>query len=174
MYRSSTLYARSWFKASSKIGLIIKVRHFPFPYVYQFLIPNKEYTLYQWLRRNALDYFHDTAPAPEMAAIEEGWEERQQAKKAVKAYLTDTPSTVAFVHGPQGSGKTALIEQLVSESDRTVLVIDCKELLKTSSDSETVGALAKQTGYWPMFTFLNSMSSLIDLASVGLIGQKSK
>jgi len=35
-----------------------------------------------------------------------------------------------------------------------------------------VAELAKQTGYWPVFTFFNSMSNLIDLASVGLIGQK--
>jgi predicted AAA+ superfamily ATPase len=131
--------------------------------------------LYQWLQRNALDYFHKTAPdSSETTTIEEGWEERQQAKKAIIAYLTDTPSTVAFVHGPQGSGKSSLVQQLVSEYDRTVLVIDCKELLKASSDSETVDALAKQTGYWPVFTLLNSMSSLIDLASMGLIGQKGK
>ena len=31
--------------------------------------------------------------------------------------------------------------------------------------------LSKQTGYWPVFTFVKSMNHLIDLASVGLIGQ---
>jgi hypothetical protein len=40
------------------------------------------------------------------------------------------------------------------------------------SDSKMIAALAQQTGYWPVFTFFNSMSTLIDLASVGLIGQK--
>lgn len=35
-----------------------------------------------------------------------------------------------------------------------------------------VAALAAQTGYWPVFTFLNSMNNLVDIASVGLIGQK--
>ena len=40
------------------------------------------------------------------------------------------------------------------------------------SDSKMVAALAQQTGYWPVFTFFNSMSNMIDLASVGLIGQK--
>lgn len=33
--------------------------------------------------------------------------------------------------------------------------------------------LAGQTGYWPVFSFLQSLNGLIDLASVGLIGQKS-
>lgn len=40
------------------------------------------------------------------------------------------------------------------------------------SDPKMVAALAQQTGYWPVFTFFNSMSNMIDLASVGLIGQK--
>lgn len=50
--------------------------------------------------------------------------------------------------------------------------IDCRDLQKAASDPQLVGALARQTGYWPVFTFLDSMSSLLDLASVGLIGQK--
>lgn len=55
---------------------------------------------------------------------------------------------------------------------RKALIIDCRELHKATSDTQLVGALAGQTGYWPVFTFLNSMNNLIDLASVGLMGQK--
>lgn len=40
------------------------------------------------------------------------------------------------------------------------------------SDSKVIAELAQQTGYWPVFTSLNSMSNMVDLASVGLIGQK--
>lgn len=36
-----------------------------------------------------------------------------------------------------------------------------------------VWTLADQVGYWPVFSFLNSLNGLIDLASVGLIGQKA-
>jgi RNA12 protein len=53
-----------------------------------------------------------------------------------------------------------------------VLIIDCAELLRANSDTRLIEALSRQTGYWPVFTFLNSMNNLIDLASVGLIGQK--
>ena len=52
------------------------------------------------------------------------------------------------------------------------LIIDVGELAKASSDAALVSALANQTGYWPVFSFLNSVNNLIDLASVGLIGQK--
>jgi RNA12 protein len=56
--------------------------------------------------------------------------------------------------------------------DSPKLIIDFAELQRVNSDSCLVKALSRQTGYWPVFTFLDSMNGLIDLASVGLIGQK--
>lgn len=53
------------------------------------------------------------------------------------------------------------------------MLVDCGPIMRLKdSDSKMVAALAQQTGYWPVFTFFNSMSNMIDLASVGLIGQK--
>lgn len=46
-------------------------------------------------------------------------------------------------------------------------------MMKAKTDAALVSALADQTGYWPVFSFLQSINGLIDLASVGLIGQKS-
>jgi hypothetical protein len=96
-------------------------------------------------------------------------------------------ATITFVHGPQGSGKTAMLDTVLKQSDRWFrhsnffisgdlllsrkrLIIDCGEFQNATSGSQLVSALAAHTGYWPMFTFL--MGNLIDLASVGLIGQK--
>jgi hypothetical protein len=56
--------------------------------------------------------------------------------------------------------------------DSPMLIIDCAELQRTNSDTRLIDALSRQTGYWPVFTFLDSMNNVIDLASVGLIGQK--
>ena len=53
-----------------------------------------------------------------------------------------------------------------------MLYVDCRELQKVTSDSQLVNELAHQTGYWPIFTLFNSMGNLIDLASIGIIGQK--
>lgn len=55
---------------------------------------------------------------------------------------------------------------------RRAVVIDCNDIYAGASDSAMVTSLAEQTGYWPIFTFLNSVNNLIDLASVGVIGQK--
>lgn len=67
-----------------------------------------------------------------------------------------------------------MVEDVLGEFGRSVLYIDCRALQKASSDSELINALASQTGYWPVFTLFNSMGNLIDLASVGLIGQKGQ
>ena len=61
---------------------------------------------------------------------------------------------------------------IIFAHDSPMLIIDCAELQRANSDTRLIDALSKQTGYWPVFTFLDSMNNVIDLASVGLIGQK--
>ncbi|CAA7267988.1 unnamed protein product [Cyclocybe aegerita] len=130
--------------------------------------------LYQWLRVNTLERFSGTFGVAHHVDPATGvWKERKDAEAAVKAYLADMPGTIAFVHGPQGSGKSSMLRVVLEESGRNALIIDCRTLNNATSDSALVSGLANQTGYWPVFTFLNSMNSLIDLASVGLIGQKA-
>ncbi|KAF9459344.1 RNA12 protein-domain-containing protein [Collybia nuda] len=136
----------------------------------------REFKLYKWLRINTIDRLSVTFHHPSSMSStlrEDIWKERKEAATAVKAYLTDMPTTITFVHGPQGSGKTSMLQAILRETGRKYLVIDCRELHKATSDTQLVGALARQTGYWPVFTFLNSLNNLIDLASVGLIGQKA-
>lgn len=57
-------------------------------------------------------------------------------------------------------------------SRRPVLMIDCADLYSAGSDGAVLQSLSRQTGYRPVFPFVNSMNNLIDIASVGLIGQK--
>ncbi|KIO26152.1 hypothetical protein M407DRAFT_235699 [Tulasnella calospora MUT 4182] len=129
----------------------------------------------------------DKKPPPSSIAAAGEWKERQEAEQALLMYLVDTPSTVAVIHGPQGSGKSKMLAEVLSMTSelsatssgsstpqpRKTIVIDCTEIYKAGTDTGIVSSLASQTGYWPMFSFLSSMNSLIDLASVGLIGQKA-
>lgn len=114
------------------------------------------------------------------------WKERRDAEQALFTYLSEMPTTIAVLHGPQGSGKSKMVASILSRTGdltssagqpadppRRILTIDCAEIGKTGSDSGVVSALARQTGYWPVFSFLSSMNNLIDLASMGLIGQKA-
>ncbi|KAF8803621.1 hypothetical protein BYT27DRAFT_7171768 [Phlegmacium glaucopus] len=135
----------------------------------------RKFKIYHWLQANTLGllsgpHFPTTAGH---RAIENGWKERKDAEAAINTYLAELPTTITFVHGPQGSGKTAMLDAVLKQSDRKKLTINCRELHNTTSDSQLVSALAAQTGYWPIFTFFNSIGGLIDLASVGLIGQKA-
>ncbi|KAH8108444.1 RNA12 protein-domain-containing protein [Phellopilus nigrolimitatus] len=134
-------------------------------------------TVYQWIKKNtverlsiALTSGQDQAGASINANV---WKERQDAETEVKAYLSDFPNTVTFVHGPQGSGKSRMLFSLLEDNERPVLTIDCAELYKANSDPALLTSLARQTGYWPVFPFINSLNNLIDIASVGLIGQKA-
>ncbi|KAG8903451.1 mitochondrial escape protein 2 [Tulasnella sp. 403] len=121
--------------------------------------------------------------ASSIAASTGEWRERQEAVQALFSYLAESPSTVAVVHGPQGSGKSKLLAEVIANTGslspyqdgapRKVIEIDCAKIFSAPSDSATVASLAKQTGYWPVFSFLSSMGNLIDLAAVGLIGQKA-
>ncbi|KIY67682.1 exonuclease [Cylindrobasidium torrendii FP15055 ss-10] len=131
----------------------------------------RENEVYLWLRTNTFDRIYSTSlPHGSSGDV---WKERKDAEEAIEAYLRDLPTTVAFVHGPQGSGKTTMLNSMLHGSERRVLTVDCLALLKATSDTQLVDALANQTGYWPVFSFFNSVSNLIDLASVGLIGQKA-
>ncbi|KAF9234783.1 RNA12 protein-domain-containing protein [Melanogaster broomeanus] len=134
----------------------------------------REYGLYKWLRANTLDRLSLSSASADTATInQEGWKERKEAEIALRSYLSDPPSTLAFVHGPQGSGKSRMVSAIMQDTGRKTLVIDCAELMKASSDTKIVATLAQQTGYTPIFTFLNSLNNLIDIASMGIIGQKA-
>ena len=61
---------------------------------------------------------------------------------------------------------------LTFDRDSPILTVDNAELQRANSDARLVDVLSRQTGYWPVFTFLDSINNLVDLASVGLIGQK--
>jgi hypothetical protein len=65
------------------------------------------------------------------------------------------------------------LDIMLNRSIRKTLTIDCAAIYKYhDSDSKMVATLAHQTGYWPIFSFLGSVNNMIDLASVGIIGQK--
>ncbi|GJN94730.1 hypothetical protein Rhopal_007821-T1 [Rhodotorula paludigena] len=99
--------------------------------------------------------------------------EREEAKEQLQTWLLDRPDTFVVVTGPQGSGKTALVNEVLADG-KNVLTIDCNQLLKNArSDTKLVSELASSVGYWPQFVLASSINQMIDLASMGLIGQKA-
>ncbi|KAM0787058.1 hypothetical protein ACM66B_006321 [Microbotryomycetes sp. NB124-2] len=99
--------------------------------------------------------------------------QRAEARTQLENWLKDVPDTFICLTGPRGSGKTSLVKEVLSTRDN-VLEIDCQELCKNGrSDTKLVSELASATGYRPLFVLGSSINNMIDLASMGLIGQKA-
>ncbi|GAA5851794.1 hypothetical protein JCM9279_004412 [Rhodotorula babjevae] len=133
----------------------------------------------RWLKRETIgrlaDHFRLSGKGAEgMGRGGTGIEkEREEAREALRNWLVDRPDTFVVVTGPQGSGKTALVDEVLADG-KNVLTIDCNQLLKNArSDTKLVTELASAVGYRPNFVFAASLSNMIDLASMGLIGQKA-
>jgi hypothetical protein len=66
-----------------------------------------------------------------------------------------------------------LCKEQALKGRKTKLIIDCKPIQEARGDSSTINAAAAEVGYWPVFSWMNSISSLIDLAAQGTIGTKT-
>ena len=85
----------------------------------------------------------------------------------------ETADTFIVVQGPRGSGKKELVLDQALKGRKNTLVIDCKPIQEARGDSATIGSAALEVGYRPVFSWMNSFSSLIDLAAQGTIGTKT-
>ena len=85
----------------------------------------------------------------------------------------ESADTFIVIQGPRGSGKKELVLEQALGGRKNTLVIDCKPIQEAKGDSSTICAAAVEVGYRPVFSWMNSISSLIDLAAQGTIGTKT-
>lgn len=85
----------------------------------------------------------------------------------------ETADTFIVVQGPRGSGKKELVLDEALKGRRNTLLIDCKPIQEARGDSNTIRAAAREVGYRPVFSWMNTFSSWIDLAAQGTIGTKA-
>ncbi|KAI9322119.1 RNA12 protein-domain-containing protein [Dichotomocladium elegans] len=133
----------------------------------------EEYALYRWLRRETwarlLPTGDDETRIGQAVVV---WEQDEDNMAKVKAWLREEPETFIVVSGPKGSGKSTLVKATISDR-RNRLVIDCEELINTRNISETTLVLAKQVGYFPVFTWIASLTKLIDTLVTAGTGQSA-
>ncbi|WVF71877.1 hypothetical protein IAT40_006687 [Kwoniella sp. CBS 6097] len=138
----------------------------------------EQYSLIKMLRQKfvlptSFGFLGSSGEASEDAIGKDAWQDRVQAEKDVERWLSEYPGTFITITGPPGSGKVSLVTRVLKQQQKPHLVIDCAEIAKAKNDKNLLDALADQTGYYPVFSFMSSLSGLIDLAAVGLIGQKA-
>ncbi|KAJ5645489.1 hypothetical protein N7507_011500 [Penicillium longicatenatum] len=128
-----------------------------------------------WIRKQASKankiYFGQHKADPRgLTAI---WEDRQGDISQLQAWLTETAETFIVIHGPRGSGKRELVLEQALKDHHYKVIIDCKQIQDARGDSAKIARAAAQVGYRPIFSWMNSISSLIDLAAQGMIGTKA-
>jgi hypothetical protein len=93
-------------------------------------------------------------------------------RRFIRRYLGRSEGFI-IVQGPRGSGKKELVVDQTLEDKKLKLVIDCKPIQEARGDSPTISAAAAAVGYKPVFSWMNSISGMIDMAAQGATGVKT-
>ncbi|WEW61805.1 mitochondrial escape protein 2 [Emydomyces testavorans] len=125
--------------------------------------------IWKWIqqqasRANDMFSFHQRqrSDSDSLKAI---WQDRRDDIQQLQNWLIEATNTFTVVQGPRGSGKKELVLGEALKDYRHKLVIDCKPIQEARGDSATINATAAEVGYRPVFSWMNSISSLIDVAT---------
>ncbi|KAI0539146.1 RNA12 protein [Xylaria digitata] len=129
--------------------------------------------LYRWLRKQTSDIFAFRRGGAEQAGLNAVWSHRKDIIEQIQAWLMETTETFIVVQGPRGSGKKELVLEQALKDRQNVLVIDCKRIVDARGESAIIKNMASEVGYRPIFSWANSMSSMIDLAIQSTTGVKA-
>jgi hypothetical protein len=133
----------------------------------------KDSKIYKWFSTQAKEVFTFRPKHLEEPGFGAIWDDRKGLIEQLQTWLLETAETFIIVQGPRGSGKKELVIDQALQDRKNTLVIDCKPIQEAHGDAATINAIAQQVGYRPVFSWMNSFSSLIDLAAQGTIGVKS-
>ena len=132
--------------------------------------------IYKWLSSQAskaTDVLSLKRNRTEDAGLTAIWEDRRDDIEQIQTWLLESADTFIIVQGPRGSGKKELVLDQALKDRKNTLLIDCKPIQEAKGDSSTINAAALEVGYRPIFSWTNSISSLLDLAAQGTIGTKT-
>lgn len=130
-----------------------------------------ENKIYKWFVKRTSGLFH--AKPGDIAGLNAIFNERKEDIEQIQKWLLESTDTFIVVQGPRGSGKKELVIQQALKARPHKLVIDCKSIQEARSDGATINKTAEATGYWPVFSWMNSISGLVDLAAQGATGMKT-
>lgn len=159
---------RSWFIQEKIKGELDWNKHFMFKEIWKGWITtrNKVKGLLNYQEKDDVDW-------ELWSEIDDLMEERKNKAKDVKIWLEENVNSMIVVQGPAGSGKRNLVSNLILEDRDNVLYIDCENIIKSRKDYQLIQNFAHEIGYFPVFSFLSSISSFVDLFVKSLTGQNA-
>lgn len=129
--------------------------------------------IYKWFVSRATDLFTLRHRNDADHARDTIWLDRKDNIEQIQRWLTESTDNFIVLQGPRGSGKRELVVSQALAEVRNKLIIDCKHIQEARSDTATIDAAAKAVGYRPVFSWMNSVSNLVDILAQGATGMKT-
>ena len=136
--------------------------------------------IFKWFRRQSEDLINRVKRLGGSDTSEAGmqvvWDDRKDEIDQIRSWLMESADTFIVVQGPRGSGKKELVVDHALQHKREahrLLVVDCKPVQEARGDAATIAAAAAQVGYRPVFSWVNNISGVLDLAAQGMTGMKA-
>ncbi|KAI6778804.1 Mitochondrial escape protein-like protein [Emericellopsis cladophorae] len=131
-----------------------------------------ESRVYKWFKSQTdqLNITKKSSPHDDLSAV---WNHRRDLIDQLRSWLDGSSDTFIVVTGPKGSGKKEMVMDQSLEGRKDVLTIDCRPIVEARGEAGTIRRLAAAVGYRPIFSWANSMSSMIDLAVQSTTGVKA-
>jgi RNA12 protein len=131
--------------------------------------------IWHWIRTqvnraNILSFSRQGSETNLLSAV---WDDRKDDIEQLRTWLGENSGTFIVVQGPQGSGKRELVLDQALQGRKYKLVVDCKLIQEARGDAKTISVAAAQVGYWPVFSWMNSISSFFDMIAQSMIGTKA-
>ncbi|KAJ2776468.1 mitochondrial escape protein 2 [Coemansia javaensis] len=99
----------------------------------------------------------------------EAWAGLAGHGERLRSILDDPPESFTVVVGPHGSGKTRIVERATA-GKRFRIVVDAGRLAAQPSEVAQMTQLARQVGWWPVFSSIISITNAIDLMVTATTG----
>lgn len=148
------------------------------------ILPFETVSRWLWRSYDYVDEFvrHENSvieddDVPQVFDADMVWSDRYEKGKQLKLWIYENVGTFIVVRGPKGSGKNDFVMENTLKPDEKlqskILHIDCEEINKARSTNSLLKKTANEIGYFPLFTWTNSITQFVDLAVQGISGQKS-
>ncbi|KAL7799699.1 RNA12 domain-containing protein [Trichoderma ceciliae] len=131
-----------------------------------------DWRIYKWFksRTGTFSFYKKEEHVEGLGTI---WKHRKDLIEQLQSWLDGSSDNFIVVTGPRGSGKAEMVMSQTLSGRKNVVLIDCKPITEASGEAGTIKRLAAAVGYRPVFSWANSISSMIDLAVQGTTGVKS-